>query len=381
MKAEIKTLLNEYSKNLPETVISKIEEEMPANVTKTQAREILDKIVKVFERTKVNAGECVGLVGAESIGEPGTQMTLNTFHLAGVAEVQVTTGLPRIIEIFDARKLIKTPMMEIYLKKPHNEYENVKKFAVKIKETVLWEFISDITINILEQKLSVTLNQRMLENFNIVQDDVIKSLKTKVKGFSLEKSDEGFVLKSKSSKVEELKELYVIKEKIKKVKIRGTKGVKQVMPVKRGKEYVVLTAGTNLKEILTLPEVDQTRTVSNDLFEIYNVLGIEAARQAIIEEVSKVIESQGLNIDIRHIMMVADLMTSSGFVKGITRFGVVSEKSSVLARSSFETPIKHMINAALEGEEDWLQSVVENVMINQPVPLGTGLPGLITKMK
>jgi DNA-directed RNA polymerase subunit A" len=83
----------------------------------------------------------------------------------------------------------------------------------------------------------------------------------------------------------------------------------------------------------------------------------------------------------RHIMLVADIMTASGVVKGITRYGVVSEKASVLARASFETPIKHLINAALEGEIDTLASVVENVMINQPVPLGTGLPGLITKMK
>ncbi|MBU1111213.1 MAG: DNA-directed RNA polymerase subunit A'' [archaeon] len=383
MKADIKSVVDEYAKenNLPESIITSIEEHLPANVTKTQIKEIMDKIVLSFERSKVNAGECVGLVGAESIGEPGTQMTLNTFHLAGVAEVQVTTGLPRIIEIFDARKLIKTPMMEIYLKAPHNEFENVRKFAVKIKETVLGEFISDITIDILEQTLKVTLNQRMMENFQVEKDDLLKSLKNKVKGFSLEKTEDGFELKSKTSKVEELKELYVLKEKLKGIKVRGVKNIKQVMPVKRQEEYIVLTAGTNLKEILSLPEVDTTRTVSNDLFEIYEVLGIEAARQAIIQEVYKVVESQGLNIDIRHIMMVADLMCGSGFVKGITRFGVVSEKSSVLARSSFETPIKHMINAALEGEEDWLRSVVENVMINQPVPLGTGLPGLITKMK
>lgn len=381
MKAEIQTVLKEYAKQLPESILTDIEENLPNSVTKTQAKEILERIKESYEKSKVNAGECVGLVSAESIGEPGTQMTLNTFHLAGVAEVQVTTGLPRIIEILDARKKIKTPMMEVYLKKPHNEFDNVRKFAVKIKQTVLGELISDIIIDILEQELKIVLNESLLENFQIDKADVMKILKPKVKGFTLEDTDEGFILKSKSSKVEELKDLYVIKEKIKKVNICGVKGINQVMPVKRGEEYLVLTAGTNLKEILSMPEVDTSRTVSNDIFEIYAVLGIEAARQTIIDEVYKVVESQGLNIDIRHIMIVADLMCSSGFVKGITRFGVVSDKSSVLARSSFETPIKHMINAALEGEEDWLRSVVENVMVNQPVPLGTGLPGLVTKMK
>ena len=117
------------------------------------------------------------------------------------------------------------------------------------------------------------------------------------------------------------------------------------------------------------------------IFEIANILGIEAARQAIINEVLKVIEAQGLNVDVRHIMLVADTMCANGEVNGITRYGVVSEKASVLARASFETPIKHIINAALVGEVDQLNSVVENVMLNQPVPIGTGLPGLITKVK
>ena len=110
-------------------------------------------------------------------------------------------------------------------------------------------------------------------------------------------------------------------------------------------------------------------------------LGIEAARQAIINEVYKVIENQGLNVDIRHIMLVADTMTFTGKVRGITRYGVVSEKSSVLARASFETPIKHIVAASLVGEKDPLNSVIENVMLNQPVPVGTGLPGLVTKVK
>ena len=163
--------------------------------------------------------------------------------------------------------------------------------------------------------------------------------------------------------------------------LKGVKGVSQVLPVKRGKEYVVLTAGSNLKTVMKMREVDSNRTTSNDIYEIYSTLGIEAARQAIIDEVYKVVEAQGLNIDRRHIMLVADTMCLNGAVKGITRYGVVKEKTSVLARASFETPVKHIINAALVGEVDKLNSVVENVMINQPVPLGTGLPGLITKVK
>ena len=381
MKAEIQKLVDAYKDIFPVSVISQIEDELPSSVTKSQAEKILKKISTEFERTKVNAGESVGLVSAESIGEPGTQMTLNTFHFAGVAEMNVTVGLPRIIEIFDARKLIKTPMMEIYLKEDFSTLEKVREFAIQIKATKLGEVLSDLTINILEQELGVTLNIELLNDLKILPDDVIKIVKAKVKDFSIHKSEGGFILKAKGSKADDLKSVYALKQKIKKIPLRGVKGILQVLPVKRGEEYVILTSGINLKAILDMPEVNVERTTCNDIHEIRKVLGVEAARQAVIEEVHKVIEAQGLNIDVRHIMLVADIMCVTGSVKGITRFGVVSEKSSVLARSSFETPIKHIITASLEGEEDRLRSVVENVMINQPVPLGTGLPGLVTKMK
>ena len=185
-------------------------------------------------------------------------------------------------------------------------------------------------------------------------------------------------LKGKDEK--SLNELYKLKEDLKEASVSGIKDIKQVLPIKRKDEYLIITAGSNLKKILELDFVDKNRTTTNDIDEISKTLGIEAARQAIIDELLKVIEAQGLNVDVRHIMLVADTMCVSGVIKGITRYGVVSEKSSVLARASFETPIKHIIDAALTGEVDYLNSVVENVMLNQSVPLGTGLPGLITKI-
>ncbi len=380
MNKDQKALLKKYEKKLPLTVLEELGAELSEKMTADKLTAILDHLVMIYENAKVNAGECVGLVSAESIGEPGTQMTLNTFHFAGVAEMNVTTGLPRIIEIFDARKEIKTPSMEIFLKAPHNSIENIKKFAAQIKETQFGEIVSEYSLNIFDQVLTVTLNTELLTDYQLTAKDLTKSFKTKAKGFSVA-ADENKITFTQKSKTDDLKDLYALKEKIRSVKIRGIKKVKQVLPVRRGEEYIVLTSGTNLKAILELEEVDVSRTTSNDIHETYKVLGIEAARQAIINEVQKVIEAQGLNIDIRHIMLVADVMCANGVVRGVTRYGVVSEKASVLARASFETPIKHLINASLEGEIDNLTSVVENVMINQPVPLGTGLPGLITKMK
>lgn len=374
-------LLNEYTDLLPPFILTEIEENVPANISKEKMKQILELSLEAFNNAKINAGECVGLVSAESIGEPGTQMTLNTFHFAGISEMNVTTGLPRIIEIFDARKILKTPTMEIYLRSPHNsKIEDVKKFAAKIKETTFGELVTEYSLNIFEQTLKIKLDPVLLQEFELSAKELAKVIKAKTKSFGVESANDEIIF-THQGKAEELKELSNFKEKIKSLKVKGLKGIKQVLPIKRGDEYLVLTSGTNLGDILELPEVDATRTYCNDIFEIQEVLGIEAARQAIINEVYRVIEAQGLNINIRHIMLVADIMCTTGHVRGITRYGVVNDKASVLARASFETPIRHIVNAALEGEIDYLNSVVENVMINQPVPLGTGLPGLITKMK
>jgi DNA-directed RNA polymerase subunit A" len=258
--------------------------------------------------------------------------------------------------------------------------ESVRKLAAKIKETIFSELVSEYAINIFDQILTVKFNKNLLEDYELTTAEIVKLIKTKAKGFSIDAKEDEIILSHKG-KPEEVKEVYALKDKLATVKIRGVKGITQVLPVKRDDGYVILTSGTNLKEILTIDGVDVHKTTTNDIYEIYEVLGIEAARQAIINEVDKVIEAQGLNINVRHIMLVADIMCASGVIKGITRFGVVSEKASVLARASFETPVKHLITAALEGEVDYLTSVVENVMINQPVPVGTGLPSLITKMK
>ncbi len=380
MKSEHEKFIDEYAGKLPNLVLEDIKKSIPANISKGDCSKVVEAILAAHNAAKVNPGECVGLVGAQSIGEPGTQMTLNTFHFAGVSEMNVTTGLPRIIEIFDARKDIKTPMMEIFLKAPHNnDIELLKKFAAKIKETTFGELASEYSLNIFDQVLKVKLTSN-LSDYELSAKDLIKIIKAKVKGFGVESTEDEITF-TKSGKKEELKDIYNLKEKIKEFKIAGVKGIKQVLPVKRGEEYIILTSGTNLKDILPMPEVDAVRTTSNDICEIQDLLGIEAVRQAIINEVYKVIEAQGLNIDVRHIMIVADVMCATGEIKGVTRYGVVKEKASVLARASFETPIKHLINAALEGEVDKLSSVVENVMVNQPVPVGTGLPGLVTKIK
>jgi len=367
----------EYQDKLPKSIITELVNNLEG-VSESKIKKILDRTVDEYEDVKVEPGESVGVISAESIGEPGTQMTLNTFYFAGVAEMNVTMGLPRIIEILDGRKKLSTPMMEIFLQKPWNTGKDIKQLARLIKETRVKEIATEITINIVDRTIEVKLERETMKSLNITDSILLKAIVKAPKGYTNKIKDDLLVLKMKS-KDDSLNELYKAKEKLKEIVIRGVKNITQVLPVKRGDEYIIITAGSNLKDILKMDEVDETRTTSNDIFEIEATFGVEAARQSIINEVYKVIESQGLNIDIRHIMLVADTMCAGGKVKGITRYGIVSEKSSVLARASFETPIKHIINAALIGEKDELNSVVENVMLNQPIPVGTGLPKLITK--
>jgi len=371
--------LKPYAEKLPPKMLQELEEKCPASKLKKVAAKVLEE----YTKAKIDPGEAVGLVSAESIGEPGTQMTLNTFHFAGVAELNVTMGLPRIIEILDGRKTLSTPMMEVYLKSPYNQGKDIHKTAMRLKETKLGEVVKEYIMNIVDLKLELKIDWEKVQTLGMTESalgDVVNKGLGKHASARVDK-DRTLVLKLKGKDDKGLNDLYAVKESAKKVYIKGVKGISQVLPVKRKDEFIIITGGSNLKKTIELDFVDTTRTISNDLYEIAKVLGIEAARQAIIEEVFKVIEMQGLNVDVRHIMLVADTMCASGEIKGITRYGVVSAKSSVFARASFETPIKHLINAALVGEVDQLNSVVENVMLNQPVPVGTGLPGLLTKVK
>ncbi|MBI2542534.1 DNA-directed RNA polymerase subunit A'' [Candidatus Woesearchaeota archaeon] len=374
-------IISEYEDRLPPKIIEDVRNSIAKGISETKLKKLLEATCEEYKNSRVAPGESVGLIAAESIGEPGTQMTLNTFHFAGVAEMNVTLGLPRIIEILDGRKELDNPMMEIYLKKPFatgKKIEDLRHLALQIKETKLKDIATEFTINIADLTIEVKLDKDKMKEIDLTTGKVLDAISKQLKGYNLRDNKDSIVLKARS-KEDSFNDSYKTKEKIKEINVKGIKGIFQVLPVKREEEFVIITAGSNLADILQLEEVDAYRTTTNNLFEIEHVLGIEAARQAIINEILKVIESQGLNVDVRHIMLVADTMCVSGTVKGITRYGVVSEKSSVLARASFETPIKHIINAALVGEVDNLDSVVENVMINQAIPIGTGLPGLTVK--
>lgn len=324
---------------------------------------------------RIAPGEAVGIVTAQSFGEPSTQMTLNVFHFAGISEMQVTVGLPRLVEIFDARQKPSTPAMEIYFKPAYNNERQAKGVAEKIKAIKLEDVAKEISVMFTENKIEVKLDKEAIKSLHISPATILKS----IIGKNIKARLKEDILTIKIPELK-FKEIYKLKEKLKKAHISGIVGIEQVLMVKRDSSFAILTAGSHLKEVLKVKGVDTERTTTNDIHEIAKVFGIEAARQAVINETEKVISQQGLDIDRRHVILLADAMTASGSLKGITRVGIISEKSSILARASFETPIKHFVEASVLESRDDLRSVIENVMLNQPVPLGTGLPGLMVKI-
>jgi len=148
---------------------------------------------------------------------------------------------------------------------------------------------------------------------------------------------------------------------------------------KRGEEFIIITAGSNMKKILELDWVDETRTISNDIIEVSEVLGIEAARSLVVSELKKVLDDNGIAVDVRHIMLLGDLMTFGGNIKGIVRTGINKLKASPFARASFEETTKHLLDAAFKGHKETLTGVVENLIVGQPVKVGTGIVELLMK--
>ncbi|MPM92481.1 hypothetical protein SDC9_139616 [bioreactor metagenome] len=179
------------------------------------------------------------------------------------------------------------------------------------------------------------------------------------------------------------KKLQMIYEAAKAAKIKGIDGITRAVLArdeKTGRWYIV-TEGSNLKEVLKVPSVDAERTMTNSILEIGEVLGIEAARNSIIKEAKGTLGEAGLNVDTRHIMLVSDLMTNDGAVKAIGRHGISGRKSSVLARAAFEITAPHLLRAAMNGEVDNLEGVAENIIVGQPVTLGTGAVNLVYSPK
>ena len=355
------------------------------NLTDDELDTLVSKVKEAYEREEVEPGESVGTIAAQSVGEPGTQMTMRTFHYAGVVELNVTLGLPRLIEVVDARKKIATPTMDIYFTDEYkNDEEFIRKMGNKIGKITLNDVIKNFNVNYMDNIITAEIDLDILEERRLELSEVTSVIEKTFKQVNIDNNLLSF--KTTFSKDDEkiqhgIRELRLLADKVRDLQISGVKGIGKVVIRHEHNEWVIHTEGSNIGAILKIDGVDIVKTTTNDIFEIEKVLGIEAARNAIIHELYTTMEEQGLSVDIRHIMLVADMMTADGVVKSIGRHGISGEKSRVLARAAFEETGKHLLNASIRGETDNLTGIIENVIVGQPIPHGTGSVGVVMKDK
>ncbi len=365
---------------LPKSILEAVERFAKAKGLKKKEKEKLLKAVEEwYRKAQVEPWEAVGLIAAQSLGEPATQATLRTFHYAGSAEVSVTSGMDRIQEVADALKRMKTPSMKIYLLKPYNtDEQKAREFARSIIETNLSD-VAKIHEDFFAKEIAIEFNEKALEERGLDKKEVLKKIEQKLKKKATARG-KLYVFSYKKEKVS-LAKLRKITQSLERMHLAGVRGITYATLVKEGDEFVVVTRGTNLRTILRRKEVDWTRTYSNDIHEVAEVLGIEAARYLIIEELfNAYMGAGGLFVDKRHLTIVADAMTRDGVIKPIGRTGIAGEKGSVLARAAFEETGKHLTEAAIWGEEDHLKGVVENLIVGLPVKVGTGRIKLTMKL-
>lgn len=352
------------------------------DVDEDKVEQLVDIAARMCENHRMDSNESVGIMAAQSIGEPGTQMNMRTFHYAGVANINVTQGLPRLIEIVDARRSPSTPSMIIPLRREIVEDGHTievdqgiaRRISYDIEMTTLLN-IATIETDISNLKLTISLDNKKMDERGITLEDVYDRL-SRIKALHNLVEIEGYniVITSDEPSYKKLQQIYDV---AKVAKIKGVDDIRRAVLSKDGNLWTIVTEGSNLQDVLRINGVDPSKVRTNSILEISEVLGIEAARNSIINEAYGTLSEAGLDVDIRHIMLVADLMTNDGWVKAIGRHGISGKKSSVLARAAFEITTPHLLHAAMTGEVDNLEGVAENIIVGQPVTLGTGAVNLI----
>jgi DNA-directed RNA polymerase subunit A' len=342
---------------------------LDSKLSKEGAEIVCKKGLSLYNKAKVEPGQAVGIITAQSIGEPGTQMTLRTFHFAGIAERNVTLGLPRLIELVDARKKPVTPTMDIYL---DNESKKSREKAIDVARNVLQTkvsaLISDSETDYTSQ-IKLILSANRLKERGCTVGEVEAALQSNKK-FKIETT--GDLITLKLVEESDAPTVIAIRNKVLNTTVKGVPDIERVTLVQKDDEWVIQTTGSNIAKVLEVSGIDKKNVRTNNVFEIAGTLGIEASRNALINELNSTLEDQGLEVDNRYIMLVSDLMCSRGYMQQIGRHGIAGTKDSVLARAAFEITVPTIAHAALAGEVEQLKGITENVIVGSMIPIGSG---------
>ncbi|CAI4057347.1 hypothetical protein SKDZ_04G1010 [Saccharomyces kudriavzevii ZP591] len=403
-------------------------------LTKQAFEWVLSNIEAQFLRSVVHPGEMVGVLAAQSIGEPATQMTLNTFHFAGVASKKVTSGVPRLKEILNVAKNMKTPSLTVYLEPGHAaDQEQAKLIRSAIEHTTLKsvtiaseiyydpdprstvipedEEIIQLHFSLLDDEaeqsfdqqspwlLRLELDRAAMNDKDLTMGQVGERIKQTFKNdlFVIwsEDNDEKLIIRCrvvrpKSLDAEtEAEEDHMLKKientMLENITLRGVENIERVVMMKYDRkvpsptgeyvkepEWVLETDGVNLSEVMTVPGIDPTRIYTNSFIDIMEVLGIEAGRAALYKEVYNVIASDGSYVNYRHMALLVDVMTTQGGLTSVTRHGFNRSNTGALMRCSFEETVEILFEAGASAELDDCRGVSENVILGQMAPIGTG---------
>jgi DNA-directed RNA polymerase subunit A' len=377
-KDEITNISKKYTKTFNSRLTSMVNDALhKSNLSKAGLEDVCKKGLELYNKSQVEPGQAVGIVTAQSIGEPGTQMTLRTFHTAGIAEKNVTLGLPRIIELVDARKKPSTPSMDIYLDK---DSKSSKEKAIQTAKNILQTTVSDLIIHPIETdyqtKITLNVDDTRLKNRGCALEDMMAALETNKK-FNANLVNNTITLQLVDES--DAATVVALRNKVLKTTVKGVPDIARLTLKEENGEWLIQTTGSNLAEILSVKGVDRNNIRTNNVFEISTVLGIEAARNALINELKSTLENQGLEVDVRYLMLVADLMCHKGHLQQIGRHGIAGTKDSVLARAAFEITVPTIANAAKFGEVEELKGITENVIVGSQIPIGSGTVDIFMK--
>jgi DNA-directed RNA polymerase subunit A' len=369
-KEEIETLTKKYTKTFNPRLTNNLTEALQkSTLSKAGVEIVCKKGLALYNKAQVEPGQAVGIITAQSIGEPGTQMTLRTFHFAGIKERNVTLGLPRLIELVDARKKPVTPTMDIYLQA---DLKKSREKAIEVARNILQTKVSALIIDSetdYSTNIKLILSENRLRERGCSVADVENALASNKK-FKMETVGELITL----NLVEEsdTATAIAIRNKVLNTTVKGVPDIERVTLVQKDDEWVIQTTGSNIAKVLEVQGIDKENVRTNNVFEIAGTLGIEAARNALINELNHTLGDQGLEVDNRYIMLVSDLMCSRGYMQQIGRHGIAGSKNSVLARAAFEITVPTLAHAALAGEVEQLLGITENVIVGSNIPIGSG---------
>ena len=417
---------------------------------------LLDNVVLRYKQSMVHPGEMVGVIAGQSIGEPTTQLTLNTFHLAGVAsKSNVTRGVPRIEEILRLTKNPKNESMTVYLKTDVEEHhEKSIHYAKMVEHTKLVNIVKSVQIcfdpndrsskivediPMLEQyyefekmvneclETETTTNNEMYKSKwiirmemdaekmldkNITMDDVEYAINASSHGSNVsciysDYNADNLVFrirldmvkdnKYKEKSLDQSDEIYMLRDfqdnLLQNIAMRGINGITNVQPLKmpnmlvhedgeykRKDIWTLSTSGSNLIELLSLDFVDSTRTMTDNIREVYETLGIEATRQLINDEIIEVMKASGVSINYHHLSLLCDRMTSNHNLVPIFRSGILGDDIGPISKSTFEVQTEVLLQASRHADYDHMRGVSSSVMMGQVGTFGTGSSQLVMDM-